>query len=57
DSGELILGDGKYIMEVKTNGSMPLWLAKKISEMKMYPFSFSKIGTAYKKKITGGIGQ
>lgn len=57
DSGEVILEDGKYIMEVKTNGSMPLWLAKKISEMELYPFSFSKIGTAYKKKITGGIGQ
>lgn len=57
DYGELILEDGKYIMEIKTNGSMPLWLAKKICEMELFPFSFSKIGTAYMNKITGGILQ
>lgn len=57
DFGELILEDGKYVMEIKTNGSMPLWLAKKISEMELFPFSFSKIGTAYKNKFTGGILQ
>jgi len=36
------------IMEIKANGVMPLWLVKKLSATKVYPTSFSKVGSAYK---------
>ena len=41
--------DNKIIMEVKANGVMPLWLAKKLSEEKIFPSRFSKIGKIYEK--------
>lgn len=31
-----------YIMEIKTIGALPLWLARSLSELKIYPTSFSK---------------
>ena len=39
-----------YIMEIKTLGSIPLWLVKTLSELKIYPVSFSKYGKIYTKK-------
>lgn len=54
DYGETILDEGYYLMEIKTNGAMPMWLASKLSDMQMYPYSFSKFGTAYKKRLLGG---
>lgn len=51
DYGKRLLDEGLYLMEIKTNGAMPLWLAHKLSEMKLYPYSFSKYGNAYKRKI------
>ena len=54
DRGVRILQEGMYLMEVKTTGAMPLWLVDKLSELKLYPYSFSKYGTAYKKKVMEG---
>ena len=51
DHGEYLVGDDRYLMEIKTNGAMPLWLAKQLSTMQIYPFSFSKYGNIYKKRI------
>jgi len=51
DYGEYIVRDDMYLMEIKTNGAMPMWLASKLSQMKIYPYSFSKYGTIYKKRI------
>lgn len=42
----IIEGD-KYILEIKTPGAMPLWLANALSECKIYPTSFSKYAHAY----------
>lgn len=39
-----------YIMEIKTIGSMPLWLVKVLSEMNIMPTSFSKYGKIYEKE-------
>lgn len=39
-----------YIMEIKTLGAMPIWLINKLSELKIYPNSFSKYGNIYKKE-------
>ncbi len=45
--GNSILPDGCRLMEVKIPDSMPLWLAHKFDELKIYPTSFSKYGRAY----------
>ncbi len=37
------------IMEVKVQGSLPLWLVNTISELKVYPQQFSKIGNIFIK--------
>ena len=42
--------DEKYIMEIKTLNSLPLWLVSILSELKIYPKSFSKYGNIYKKE-------
>lgn len=37
------------IMEIKANGVIPLWLVNKMSELKIYPERFSKIGRIYER--------
>lgn len=39
------------IMEVKANGVLPLWLVKLLSENRIYPQRFSKVGKIYEKII------
>jgi hypothetical protein len=50
--GEKLLPDGKWLMEVKTAESIPLWLCRILSEYQIYPISFSKYGTEYKQSLT-----
>lgn len=45
--GFSVFPEGKGIMEIKTLGAMPLWLADALDELRIYPTSFSKYGTAY----------
>lgn len=44
-----LLERGVSIMEIKCNGSYPIWLARILSESQTYPQSFSKYGELYKK--------
>ncbi len=37
------------IMEIKVNGAMPIWLVHSLSELKIYPQKFSKIGKVYER--------
>ena len=48
DYGELYFKDDTIIMEIKTLDSMPLWLTSTLSNLKIYPISFSKVGEIYK---------
>lgn len=48
--GELYFDKPHYIMEVKTLDSLPIWFTKLLSELKIYPKSFSKYGSIYKKE-------
>lgn len=41
--------DRNIIMEIKAHGVMPLWLVQLMSELKIYPQQFSKIGKIYQK--------
>lgn len=47
--GDLLLPADKWLMEVKTKDTMPLWFTKLLSSYRIYPVSFSKYGTEYKK--------
>lgn len=49
DKGKKYFEEKFYIMEIKTLDAMPLWLVKSLSESKIFPTSFSKIGSIYKK--------
>lgn len=49
DKGDYLFDDDKYVMEVKALDSYPIWFTKILSELKIYPMSFSKYGTIYKK--------
>lgn len=51
DYGEKLLEEGDYLMEIKVPGVFPLWLANILSELKIYPVSFSKYGNIYKKSL------
>lgn len=47
DYGDNLLSDGNRIMELKTTSAFPIWLVKILSELKIYPVSFSKYGRVY----------
>ena len=47
NEGTPIINEGEYILEIKTPGAMPLWLAHALSECRIYPRSFSKYAHAY----------
>lgn len=53
DYGEYLLEKGQYLMEIKIAGAMPIWLARILSELQIYPTSFSKYGNIYKKQYAG----
>lgn len=56
--GTRLLPEELVLMEIKCIGGMPLWMAKLLSQEKIYKTSFSKYGTAYREHIhpkqTGG---
>jgi SPX domain protein involved in polyphosphate accumulation len=45
--GFTILPQDKALMEIKTFGGMPVWLAQALSENAAFPVSFSKYGVCY----------
>ena len=49
--GDPILPRGLSLMEIKCAGGMPLWMARVLSEERIYKTSFSKYGTAYCERI------
>ena len=51
DKGKMYFKEKIYIMEIKTLGAMPLWLVKNLSALEIYPVSFSKFGSIYKKDM------
>lgn len=46
-NGKEILDKDEFILEIKTDGAMPLWLAHILDELTILPSSFSKYGTSY----------
>ena len=46
--GEKVIDESLCIMEIKALKAMPMWLCDTLNELKIYPSSFSKYGTAYR---------
>lgn len=51
DFGKEVIDNDTYIMEVKCDGKIPLWLCKTLSEFKIYKASFSKYGEEFKNYL------
>ncbi len=51
DYGESLLERDQWLMEVKAEKSIPLWLSKLLSEHKIFPTSFSKYGVEHKRMV------
>jgi hypothetical protein len=53
--GTPLLESGQVLMEIKLCGAMPLWLAKALSELKLFPVTYSKYGVCYKRFLSRDI--
>lgn len=51
--GTPLLGKREFLMEVKIPGAMPLWMSQTLSELEIYPVSYSKYGTWYQEFLAG----
>ncbi len=49
--GRQITKPGQYMMEIKVTNALPMELSKKMSELGIFPVSFSKYGKAYTQMI------
>ena len=49
--GQPLLGEGEVLMEIKLPEAAPLWLAHLLSELAVFPTSFSKYGTCYRREL------
>lgn len=52
--GDTLMDSSRYVLELKTNGAMPLWLAEAFDRLFIYPGSYTKYGNAYKKMLMEG---
>lgn len=51
DYGKPLIPSDKILMEIKIPGSAPLWLCSLLSELEIFPESFSKYGTCWREHI------
>lgn len=52
DYGDLLIDPDQRLMEIKAENTFPLWLSHMLSEMEIYPVSFSKYGHEFKQYAT-----
>lgn len=53
--GEPILPEEAVVVEIKIAGAAPLWLARLLSDLGIYPTSFSKYGECYLRHIAPNL--
>jgi len=53
--GESQLKPGRWVMEIKTAQSIPVWLTRLLSEYSVYSSSYSKYGSEYKNSLTQNV--
>ncbi len=46
--GQTLMDESSYILEIKINNAMPLWLSGMLDELRVFPGSYTKYGNAYK---------
>lgn len=51
DDGTALISKGQWLMEVKAENTIPIWLSKFLSEEKVYKRSFSKYGYEYNNML------
>ncbi|PWV92475.1 VTC domain-containing protein [Paenibacillus cellulosilyticus] len=51
DHGEALMAPGLWLMEVKAEKTVPVWLAHLLSELQMFRTGFSKYGNEYRMNI------
>ncbi|MBD3917455.1 polyphosphate polymerase domain-containing protein [Paenibacillus sp. PR3] len=51
DHGEALMAPGLWLMEVKAEKTVPVWLAQLLSELRMFRTGFSKYGNEYRMNI------
>ncbi len=51
--GRAVLKPGQYLMEIKISNAFPMSLSRKLSELGIFPASFSKYGAGYTDMIKG----
>lgn len=51
DHGECIFSHNQVLMEIKVPDAYPLWLTRMLSNLEMYPVSFSKYGKVFMEDI------
>lgn len=51
DEGMPYFEEDERIMEIKCSGAYPLWLVDILTELEIYPGSFSKYGSFYKREV------
>lgn len=49
--GNTLLGEGQHLMEIKIPGSIPLWLSRGLTQLRIFPASYSKYGNCYKNYL------
>ena len=54
DMGEELMPEGTVLLEIKMPGAAPMWLAELLSELKIYPTTFSKYGKCYATMLSRG---
>lgn len=52
--GTPLLEEGQTLMEIKTVGSIPLWMTQVLSQEQIFRTSYSKYGSAYQRMICQG---
>lgn len=53
--GNTLLKEGQYLMEIKMPGAMPLWLSRGLTELGIFPASYSKYGNCYKNYLIHSV--
>lgn len=49
--GEPLLNNGQVLMEIKIPGAMPVGMSRLLSQLGLYPVSYSKYGAGYKREF------
>ncbi len=57
NTGRELLEPGQHLVEIKSPGAMPLWLAKTLSDNQIRQRSFSKYGAVYMERLRSQLSE